>query len=70
MPKTQFKKTQDLNPVTEARLEKLLSEQTSVILKTTNQKIDGVKKDMEQLLVDMSSSKPWMSGWTKRWTES
>src|SRR5438093_1071193 len=55
MPKTQSKKTQDLNPVTEARLEKLLSQQTSVILKTTNQKIDGVKKDMEQLLADQAN---------------
>ena len=62
MPKTQAKKTQ----VTEARLEKLLSEQTSVILKATDQKIDGVlktvdqriddvKKNMEQLLADQAN---------------
>ncbi len=55
MPKSQSKKTQNLSAVTEARLEKLLSEQTSVILKATNQKIDGVKKDVEQLLADQAN---------------
>jgi len=55
MPKSQSKKTHDLSPVTEARLEKLLSEQTSVILKATDQKVDGVKKDMEQLLADQAN---------------
>ena len=55
MPKSQSKKTHNLNLVTEARLEKLLSEQTLVILKATDQKIDGVKKDMEQLLADQAN---------------
>ena len=55
MPKSQSKKTHNLSPVTEARLEKLLSEQTVVILKATDQKIDGVKKDMEQLLADQAN---------------
>ena len=55
MPKSQSKKTQNLSPVTEARLEKLLTEQASVILKATDQKIDGVKKDMEQLLADQAN---------------
>ena len=40
MPKSQSKKTQNLSPVTEARLEKLLSEQT---------------KDLEQLLADQAN---------------
>jgi len=31
MPKSQSKKTHNLSPVTEARLEKLLSEQTVVV---------------------------------------
>ncbi len=55
MPKSQSKKTHDSSPVIEAWLEKLLSDQTSVILKATDQKIDGVKKDMEQLLADQTS---------------
>ncbi len=40
MPKPQSEKTQNLNPVTEARLEKLLSEQT---------------KSLEQLLADQAN---------------
>ena len=44
MPKPQSKKTQNSSPVTEARLEKLLSEQTSVIT-----------KDVEQLLADQAN---------------
>jgi hypothetical protein len=40
MPKSQSEKTQNLSPVTEARLEKLLSEQT---------------KDLEQLLADQAN---------------
>src|SRR5712692_9722478 len=55
MPEPQSRKTQNLSPVIEARLEKLLSEQTSVILKATDQKIDGVKKDVEQLLADQAN---------------
>jgi len=55
MPKSQSKKTHNLSPLTEARLKRLLSEQTVVILKATDQKIDGVKKDMEQLLADQAN---------------
>ena len=55
MPNPQSRKTQNLSPVIEARLEKLLLEQTSVILKATDQKIDGVKKDVEQLLADQAN---------------
>ena len=55
MPKSQSKKTYNSGPVIEAWLEKLLSEQTSVILKATDQKIDGVKKDVEQLLADQAN---------------
>jgi len=38
MPKSHSKKNQRSNPVTEARLEKLLSEQTSVILQAVDER--------------------------------
>ena len=55
MPKSKSKKNHNSSPVTQAWPEKLLSEQTFVILKATDQKIDGVKKDMEQLLADQAN---------------
>src|SRR5882762_6014133 len=55
MPKSQSKRAQNLSPAIEARLQKLLSDQTTVILKATDQKIDGVKKDMEELLADQAN---------------
>jgi len=57
MPKPQSEKTQNLNPVTEARLEKLLSEQT---------------KNLEQLLADQANVilEAVASRWTRKWTKS
>src|SRR5882762_6615324 len=55
MPKSQSKRAQNLSPAIEARLQKLLSDQTTVILKATDQKIDGVKKAMEELLADQAN---------------
>jgi predicted nuclease with TOPRIM domain len=49
MPKSQSKKNQYSGAVTEARLEKLLSDQTAVILEAVDERFRGVNRRLARL---------------------